>query len=102
MHLTARSQTSLFTNAQAYAVVARDGNVNVTKWRAGITECNHRNVDIGSLSDGLGRKREGEGETEREREREKEMKYHIQDTGRLSFIHYCKLCRCTVSQVHTW
>ena len=33
-----------------YTVVARNGNVNVSQWRAGVAEANHRDVDIRCLS----------------------------------------------------
>jgi hypothetical protein len=37
----------------AYAVVARNGNVNVSQWRAGVAEGYHWDVDIGGLGDRL-------------------------------------------------
>ena len=36
-----------------YKVVAGDGNVDVAKWRVGITKGNHRDVDIGCLRHSL-------------------------------------------------
>ena len=39
----------------AYTVVAWYGDVNVSQWRAGVTEGYHWDVDIGGLCDGLQR-----------------------------------------------
>ena len=36
-----------------YTVVAWYGDVNVSQWRAGVTEANHRDVDIGGFRDWL-------------------------------------------------
>ena len=37
----------------AYKVVAGDGNVDVAKWRVGVAEGNHRDVDVGCLRHSL-------------------------------------------------
>lgn len=34
-------------------VVAWDGNVNKSEWGFSVAECNNRDVNVGSLSDGL-------------------------------------------------
>ena len=47
-----RTRTSL-TQYTTHQVIAGNGHIDIAQWGGAVAECNHRNVHIGSLGDGL-------------------------------------------------